>query len=148
MNLPASLFSNTIKEKEIFYFSSEQINTDEPHYFICIKKSANEVLIFTCCTTQGAKRESYIIKKGYPISTLVYIKPGASLPFKEETFVDCNRCMTYTMDEFIKLCNEGKMNYKGEISDIHYEQILIGLQDSPEIDAATKKILPNPDKIE
>jgi hypothetical protein len=61
--------------------------------------------------------------------------------------VDFYKCLVYTMDEFTKLCTSGKMNYKGEISDIHYEQILIGLRESPEIDSATKREIPNPEDI-
>lgn len=70
-----SLFSNTAKERDVFYFSTDKIKSEEPHYFICIKKTDNDVLIFSCGTTQWEKRMKYIEAKGMSLATLVYINP-------------------------------------------------------------------------
>lgn len=148
MNLPPELFSLTIKEREIFLFETTKINSPDPHFFICIKKNENDILLFTCCTTKGNKREEYITKKGYPLSTLVHINHNNSdNPFTAPTFVDCNKCIPFTIEEFEKMCNERKATYKGEISSEYYEQILIGLLASPEIDNEIKQQLPNPNEI-
>ncbi|HTE27592.1 hypothetical protein [Flavitalea sp.] len=143
-----SLFSSTVKEKEVFFFATEKIFTEDPHFFICVKKTESEVLLFTCCTSQGGKREDYLNRKGVSLKTLVYIKPVKGLPFTKDTFVDCNKCFQYTMEEFKKMCEEGTMQYKGEISPEYYEQIIVGLLESPEIDQEVKNKLPDPSDIE
>jgi hypothetical protein len=40
--------------------------------------------------------------------------------------------------------NSNAVDYSGEISEIHYEQILIGLHKSPMIDNETKDVIPKP----
>jgi hypothetical protein len=148
MNLPASLFISGIRTKEVFYFSTNKINTGIPHYFICIKKDESEILLFSCCTTKGDKREEYITKMGISLETLVYIKPGEDgNPFNDETYVDCNKAIPFTIEEFEIMHKSGKIDYKGEISDDHYIQIIIGLLKSPQIEQSIKDTLPNPDTI-
>jgi hypothetical protein len=147
MNLKAlkSLFSQTITERDVYYFSTEKINTDDPHYFICIKKSDTDVLIFSCGTTQWEKRLNYIQKKGLSTNTLVYIDPAkAGADFKKETYIDCNKYIPFTVDEFDKHCRDKGIEYKGVLDEDYYEQILIGLHSSTEIEDAIKEILPKP----
>lgn len=128
MIIPSSLFINGVKTKEVFYFATNKINTDNPHYFICIKKDESEILLFSCCTTKGSKREEYITKMGISLETLVYIKPGEDgNPFTDETYVDCNKAIPFTIEEFEGLYKNGKIEYKGEINDDYYIQILTGL---------------------
>ncbi len=138
------LVTNTSKEKEIFYFSSDKLNTKEPHFFVLIKKNAGEVLVFTCCTTQLEKRENYILMKGYSMKTLVVVDPTPENGLKERTLIDCNTIFAYTIEEFKELVESGAVTYKGEISEEHYEQILIGLQESKEISEEDKESLPKP----
>lgn len=144
----SSIFPSFIQEREVYYFVSDRISSDIPHYFICIKKTPNEVLIFTCCTTQFEKREKYIIQKGYSMRTLVYINPtdsGTSLT--ENTLVDCNQYFTYTLEDFTKLFNEGKVSLKGTLDEVYYEKLIIGLHESSVIEAELKSQLPpHPEK--
>ena len=147
MILPKSFFLNTAKEKDIFYFSTDKISSTKKHYFICIKKSAKEILLFTCCTTQKEKREQYFKLKNYSLRTLVYINPTKENGLTEDTWVDCNNIFPFTTEEFKTFCDDGRIEFKGELSDIHYEQILIGLHESTEITNAQKLEIPNPDDI-
>lgn len=147
MKLPSVLISSRTKEREVFYFATTKINSTQPHYFICIKKSPNEVLIFTCCTTQMEKREQYFKLKGYSLKSLVHITPSPDNGLDEDTWVDCNSYFEFTVEEINEMFQKDKIAYKGEISDIDYEQILIGLHASDEIEAYVKERFPNPDDI-
>lgn len=148
MYLPVSLFTHGIRTKEVFYFSTDKISTNVPHYFICIKKDETEILLFSCCTTKGAKREEYIQRRGFSLKTLVRINAGADgNPFLEETFIDCNNPIPFTVREFEEMYNSNKIEYKGEIGDDHYLQIILGLLESTEVEQIVKDTLPNPNTI-
>ena len=148
MILPHSLYTSTVAEKDIFYFVTDKINSSEPHYFICIKKTNNQILLFTCCTTKGGKRESHLLKTNGSLETIVYIRPGhQGNKLTQESYVDCNNYQEFTIDEFKSICDSGKIQYKGTLSDDYYIQILIGLHKSDNISDETKDILPKPDDV-
>ena len=52
MQLPWELFLKSIEQRKVYLFSTKQIRTDQPHYFICLKKSDNNFIIMSCCTSQ------------------------------------------------------------------------------------------------
>lgn len=82
-------------------------------------------------------------KNNLPNETIVWVSPAdEENPFTKNTYVNCNEYFTYTIDEFKNLYESDKVKFTGEISEIHYEQILIGIQMSPLIDDETKELLP------
>ncbi|GAA0536060.1 hypothetical protein [Chitinophaga japonensis] len=146
MKIPFDLFLSAVRERKVYYFTTPKITTGVPHYFICIKKTDESLLVFTCCTSQFESRRRFIESRNLPNETLVYIKPNEdSSPFTKETFVDCNNCFIYTANEFKKMYDSSIIQYSGEISDIYYEQIIIGLRASPLIEEEIKAILPSED---
>lgn len=141
------LHSQTIKEREVYYFCSDKISSELPHYFICIKNE-DDIVIFTCGTTQWEKRQDYLTRRNKSLSTLVYINPnGAGVDFKKETYVDCNSYQVYTIEEFTNVCKSDEFEYKGTLDENYYVQIIQGLHDSDEIDEEFKESLPNPNDI-
>lgn len=144
MKLPSSLFISAVQEKKVFYFSSSRINSTEPHFFVCIKRTNDELLIFSCCTSKFENKRRYIESRNLPRETLVYIKPKEDgNPFVRDTYVNCNECHIYTVQEFEQKYNSNQVEYSGEISDVYYEQIIIGIQKSPLISQETKNLIPN-----
>lgn len=141
MKLPTHLFIDGILPKKIYYFVSDKISSDAPHYFICLSKADGGMVLLSCCTTQFEKRKKFIEDRDFPHTTLVWIKPDEKNELKEDTYVDCNSCFSYTIEELGSLYESEKLHYKGELSDSHFEQILIGLRDSPLIDEVTKEAL-------
>lgn len=147
MKLPTDIFLSAIEEKKVYYFSSTQINTPEPHYFICLKRTDNDVLIMSCCTSQFDTVRRFVESRSLPNETLVWISPGDQTdenPFVKDTYVNCNSSYTYTIDEFRSMYNSDSVTFSGEISDEHYEQIVIGIHKSPLIDTETKEVIPLP----
>jgi hypothetical protein len=143
VRLPIDVFLKSIEEKKVYFFSTEKINTPAPHFFICVRRTNNDLLIFTCCTSQFEKRRRFIESRGLPFETLVYIKPkDDGNPFDRDTYVDCNDCEIFTLEELAEKYKTGGVEFSGEISDVYYEQILIGLHASPLIDEETKELIP------
>lgn len=148
MKLPTDLFLSSISEKKVYYFSTNKINTQDPHYFICIKRTNNDILIMSCCTSQYDTVRHYVENSNLPYETLVWITPlDESNPFNKNTYINCNYPISFTVDEFRSKYESDSVTFSGEISNSHYNQILIGLHSSPMIDLETKELLPDPDTI-
>lgn len=143
MKFPIELFLQGIAEKKVYYFSSAKLNTPVPHYFICVLKSINDTIISVCCTSdRDGKRQKLIEKKGLH-STLVWIKPDINNGLTKETFVDCNSFFEYSIDDFKAMYKKDLLEYRGEITEAHYEQVVNGLLDSPTIPSELKELLRN-----
>lgn len=141
MKLPINFFLEGIEEKKVYYFSSSKLNSTAPHYFVCVLKGGNDIIILVCCTSdKDDKRKKRIELLGL-YSTLVWIKPDSANGLTKDTYVDCNSYFEYTIDDFISMYEQDLLVYKGEISNTHYEQIIIGLIDSPTIPIEIKELL-------
>jgi hypothetical protein len=146
MKLPIELFLSSIDERKVYYFSTKKISTTDPHYFICIKRSDNDLLIMTCCTSQFETVKNLIETRDLPPETLVWITPADDKnPFSKDTYVNCNSFFTYTVDEFRSMYSTDSVSYSGEISKDHYLKILYGIHCSPLIDIETKEMIPDPE---
>ncbi|MBE9467169.1 MAG: hypothetical protein IMY72_02465 [Bacteroidetes bacterium] len=64
-------FSLSIDKGKIYYFKSNKLSaTKNPHYFIVIANPSDELVIFTCCTSQFEKRARFIELNNIPLTTL------------------------------------------------------------------------------
>jgi hypothetical protein len=143
MKLPIEFFLQGIDEKKVYYFSSTKLNTSVPHYFIAVLKGSKDTVILVCCTTDREDKRKKRIEKLGLHSTLVWIKPDNSNGLTKDTFVDCNSFFEYSIDDFKTMYENDLLEYKGEISETHYEQIINGLLDSPTIPTEIKELLRN-----
>lgn len=143
MKIPTPLFLSNISQKKVYYFKSDKLNTHIPHYFVCLTVGSDGIVLLTCCTSQFEKRKKFIETRGLPLSTLVWIKPNEENGFKINSYVDCNSYFDYTLEELGQLYETNELEYKGEISDADFNQILIGLKESPLIEESVKDKLPN-----
>jgi len=146
-NTLARIFAQGIREKEIFFFSSDRINTATPHFFVCIKRTDTEVLILSCCTSKPAASQRFISSRGLPPETLVHIPSQAddpSSPFPKDTYINCNGYIEHTVTELKSRFEEGRLTPAGSLPEKYYDLILKGLHISDQIDEHIKEILPNP----
>lgn len=143
MKLPITFFLNGIDEKKVYYFSSVKLNTTVPHYFICIIKGANDTIMMVCCTSDKEDKRKKRAELLELYNTLVWIQPDTHNGLTKDTFVDCNSIFTYSIDDFKTMYENDVLEYKGEISTIHYEQIIYGLLASPTISNEIKELLQN-----
>jgi hypothetical protein len=144
MTVTPELFANSISIGKVYYFSSNKLNTSEPHYFVCVANPENKesLLFFVCCTSQYEKRKSYIEKTGLPYETLVWINPTTNNGLKKDTYIDCNKVFEYLKEDLKEMYSDSKITHSGSLSDSHLSQILIGLNKSPRIEKYIKDILP------
>lgn len=150
MKLPIKLFTSSIKEQKILYFSSQHLNSDESHYFVCIKRTDNDVLILTCCTSKFDTVRKFVESRHLPNETLVWIKPDpkdSENPFTIDTYVNCNNVFSYTMEEFQNMYSSNSLSIVGELSLNYYTQIINGLIASPLIEEEIKDCLPKIDDL-
>jgi hypothetical protein len=149
MKVPTQLFLSAIEERKVYYFSTTKINTEEPHHFICLKRTENDLLIMSCCTSQFNTVSRFVETRSLPYETLVWISSNdGDNPFTRDTYVNCNNSFTYTIDEFRSMYDSDSVSHSGEISENHYKQILIGIHISPLVDEETKVLIPLPDSID
>ena len=132
------LFKTQLEGKSIFLFSSSQINSPDPHFFICLGEKGGRVLTFVCCTTQFEKRKRFIEQKGLPHQTLVWIKPDAENQLSKDTYIDCNKSFDFTLEELNMKYQKGEIRFIGQIIDTQFEQILLGIDASPLIEGEVK----------
>jgi len=136
------VFSSSIDVGKIYYFKSIKLaTTNEPHYFIVIAMPSDDLIIFSCCTTQFVRRAKFIKINNLPTSTLVRIKPNKDNCLKEDTYVDCNGCFKYSKNELIQMYESNKIKFIGYIPDSKLEEIYQGLKDSPLISEDLKEII-------
>lgn len=150
MKVPIESFISSIKERKVYYFSSDKINVDNPHYFICIKKTEQDILILTCCTSQFETIKRFVETRSLPYETLVWIKPNEEdddNPFIVDTYVNCNKVFEHTIEEFRNKYNSDLISFSGEISMNYYSQIVNGLNLSPLIEGEIKDCLPKIDDL-
>jgi len=141
MKLPIAFFLQGIDKKKVYYFSSAKLNTSVPHYFICVLKGSSNTVILVCCTSDREDKRKKRIEKLGLHTTLIWIKPDSSNGLTKDTFVDCNSFFEYSIDDFKAMYEKDVLEYKGEISEMHYEQIINGLLDSPTIPIRIKELL-------
>lgn len=148
MKLPKAAFAGLIRERCAFYFQSDNLHSDEPHYFIVLKRTAEEIVLMSCCTSQRKKREQFLIKNNIDFSTLVWIPQAPENPLTRETFVDCNSVHLFHVSELVQKYEEGVIDMEThtywKISETSYEQIIIGIHNSPLIEEEIKALLPKP----
>ena len=144
MKLPVELFLQGIEEKKVYYFTSNKISTDNPHYYVCIKRN-NDVLILTLCTSQIEKKQRYIELRKLPYETLVFIKNGKTKIFNKDTCINCNEIHQLTIDEFVNKYKKDEIESSGFIDDNYYDQIIVGIHKSPIIEEEIKDLIPKPE---
>jgi hypothetical protein len=135
-------FGASIDIGKVYYFKSEKLTaTNQPHYFIVIAVPTNQLVIFSCCTSQFEKRARFIELNNLPYSTLVRIKPDSSNELKKESYVDCNNYFEYSKHELIAMYAKGEIEFIGYVASSIIEEIRQGINDSPLIPAEIKAMI-------
>jgi len=141
MELPISLASSIFAPKGLYYFSSEALNTDEPHYFILVEIEA-KVIHLVVCTSKYEKIKRRIEVTGQDPSTLVWVKPSAENKLTKDSYVDCNNVFShYTLEAAEEKLMSKTLEYRGEISDSEFYQIMNGIISSGNVDKSIVSLI-------
>lgn len=147
MNFPFEKFQEYIVPKKVFYFSSNTLNVDIEHYFICVCKDYNESIVFTCCTSKHENRIQNAKRNNWSEETLVFIKPNSTNGLEVESLIDCNYPHIISINTIKEKYQDGLLKFKGEIDESAYYQIVNGLNISTLVDEILKESLPPLDSI-
>lgn len=135
-------FGSSLEIGKIYYFKSNQLkHTIQAHYFIVIATPSNDLIIFTCCTSQFEKRARFIELANIPLSTLVWIKPNEDNSLVKDSYVDCNSCFQYSKSELIRMYESNQIEFIGYILESQLEEIRQGIIDSPLIVNEMKELI-------
>lgn len=129
MELPSTLILSTVSEGNIFFFKKGCIVGIPEHRHICVKKSEDEVLIFTCCTSQEDTMNRLIQYHQLDPVTIPWIKADETNKLtKDDSFVNCNNVYKISYSEFCDLVNKGIISSTGgTLKDGHFSQIVEGI---------------------
>jgi len=140
MKLPYTLFKQSIQEKKIYIFRKNSPFGVDDHLHICLKKPDGDILYFVCCTTKYKTIEKYLQRKNIDYSTIVHIAKDRFNCFDDDdTYINCNSVHIGNLKTFFKAYNNNIVDFVGEISDNHFCQILIGINNSPMVPNEIKK---------
>lgn len=135
-------FENKITSRRIFKFSSPKLNTNIPHFFICLKRLDGGLLLMSVCTSQFTTVRRFVETRSLPAETIVYIPHKKDdNPFYRDTYVNCNEIHEHTVDEFIQLRQLRKIMDLGDLPEAYFQQIIAGILKSPLIDNEIKDVL-------
>lgn len=134
----------TIQTGSVYYFASDQISSEEPHYCVVLNDSPNgdDDLVLVVATSQVEKRQAFVASKSLPQDTLVEVLPSESPIFKKHTVFDCNSVIQEPMEILIEKLSCGELMIKSQLPNPILQRILIGVQQSPLIEKRIKKMLP------
>lgn len=140
MKIPSDLFINSVESKKVYFFDKTSTVGVGNHRHICVTRTSDKILYFACTTSQEDTINRFIEKQKIPSSTVVYVKKDGSI-FKKDTYINCNTIFEISEEDFKKEYDSNKIDLKGEISDDHYNQVLMGIIDSPLVETEIKDII-------
>ena len=141
MDLPASLLRAVVEEGDIYFFTSDCPVGIADHMHICIKH-ADKVIFLSTCSSQIDTAMRIAKLRGYDMNTFPIFPQTAENKFrKPQTYVNCNKVVELTDNEFGQLVSGGKI-YKlaGNIGVSGLSLISKGIKLSPDIERRIKKL--------
>lgn len=130
---PEIQIRSTIKEGSVYYFSDNELNSKEPHYFIVLNHNPKneEILLLVCSTTKINERKK--IRKLFK-NTLVEISKRDYSDFKYDSIIDCNIIFPRTIEEIISKLKSDDLKIKKEMDSAIIEKLREAVCQSPVIE--------------
>ena len=139
MEVSFETFYQVLKEKSILYFSLNYQGNPDPHYYVLLDKGT-EILLFSVCTSKLDTILNYVKRRNLNYDTIVFIENEPDNPFSKNTYINCNSPVSIPVEDFKKMFNEGKIKYKDQLDDDHFEQIINGILKSRLVERKIKKL--------
>lgn len=142
-------FYSALVPRRILRFRCDELNSPDPHFFICVTIIQPETLNLSCCTSQFETVRRLIERNKFPNETLVFINPAdQDNPFNKDTHINCNEYFPYYKEELWDKYQNGELEVITDLLPLHsFEQILIGFERSPNIEQEIKDSLPSIDSV-
>lgn len=147
MDIPVKIrIALCIEQGAVFNFRME---VDGPkrqsknRYFVVLNRNpkTDTALVLVTSTTQVARRREFVQRAGISEQTIVSVSPKEYPVFTSESAFNCNDVIEVSMDNLIrKVEDNGSMNYP-KIPDSILAKLIVGINESPRIAPAIKKLL-------
>jgi hypothetical protein len=137
--LPVSVFAESFKIGNIYYFKNPKITSAEPHPHVCVGIKDQAVVFLICGTSQFEKKKRYFELNDIAYETLVWVQPDPLInQLTKDTYINCNDIIPHN---FIELHGTPSFNYYGVVSESELFQIKNGIEISTLIEEEFKKDL-------
>ncbi|MCQ2256709.1 MAG: hypothetical protein MJZ41_01800 [Bacteroidaceae bacterium] len=141
MELPANLFGSVAEEGDIYFFTSDCPVGIADHMHVCVKH-ANKIILLSTCSSKIDTAMRIAMLQGYDMNTFpVFTQTEENKFRKPQTYVNCNKVVELTEEEFgnlVKTCKIHKLS--GNIGKIGLSLIAKGINLSPDIEGRIKRL--------
>lgn len=134
-------FDTQLQPGKVLFFKNPSF-PEKPHPHVCLVGKGGEIILLSSATSQQATVERFIRYRGLPLNTIVCIRPNASNGLAKDTYINCNND-PHELDrgELWAMYSRNELQLFGELSASDFEQVVLGLLDSPLVSIGTQAIL-------
>lgn len=142
MDLPSSLYGASVAEGKMYFFKSDCPIGVKDHIHICIKRG-DTVFLFATGSSQVEKAIRRASILGYDLNTYpVFVANETNKLKKPQTYIDCNRPIEISNEEFCELLRKDKVyELSGIFDPASLSLILKGVKCSPLVEERIKQML-------
>ncbi len=142
MEIPSSLYGKTVTEGKMYFFKSDCPIGVKDHIHVCIKRG-DKVFLFATGSSQVEKAIRRASILGYDLNTYpVFTANEINQLKKPQTYIDCNRPIETTHEEFSELLRKDKVyELSGIFDSKSLSLILEGVKCSPLVEERIKHLL-------
>lgn len=142
MDLPASLYGATVAEGKMYFFKSDCPIGVKDHIHVCIKRG-DTIFLFASGSSQIEKAIRRAELLNYDLNTYpVFPATAINQLKKPQTYIDCNRPIEVSHEQFIELLKTGKVyELSGVFDTISLSLIINGVKCSSLVEERIKNIL-------
>lgn len=142
MELPSSLYGATVAEGKMYFFKSDCPIGIKDHIHLCIKKG-DKFFIFATGSSQVEKAIRRANLLGYDLNTYPVFTANDKNKFKKpQTYIDCNRPIETTLEEFGELIKNDKVyELPGVFDSASLSLVIEGVKCSKLVEERIKRML-------
>lgn len=140
--MPKSLIEQSIIEGNIYFFTNQVQRGVKGHMHVCVKR-ADKLLFFSVCSSRIDTARNIAASRGWSMDTFpVYPKNEATNKFEKDfTYVNCNDCIDFTVQEFIEMMEKGEVELlDGFFTNADMQLIAKGVLASTQVPRNVKKL--------
>lgn len=134
-------FEAQLQPGKVLFFRNSSF-PEKPHPHVCLIGKGGEIILLSSATSQQATVEKFIRYRGLPLNTIVCIRPNSSNGLVKDTYINCNND-PHELDrgELWAMYSRSELQLFGNLSASDFEQVVLGLLDSPLVSIGIQTIL-------
>lgn len=131
----------TITTGSVYYFTTENFSSKEPHYFIVLNRNPDTDILIVLVCIQSDINNVKQIRSGCPQETLVEIAPSQYSDLKHDSIIDCNYILEVSIEQLISKLSEGELKLKTRLTADIVERLKKGVMQSDVVADSVKTLL-------